>query len=150
MAMRYANDKADAEDILQESFVRIHRKAKDFRGEGSFEGWMKRILVSTALNFINKRRNEQEKNDEEEEVEELDLPDEELSDGLDEEALIRALNELPDGYRAVFNLVVLEGYDHKEVAEMLGIGVGTSQSQLFKAKRMLRKDLAVKELNLSR
>lgn len=150
MAMRYARNEADAEDILQESFVRIHQKIGDYRGRGSFEGWMKRILIHTAINFVNKRNKESEKKNDEMEVEKAEICDEQLPDDLGQEELTRALNSLPDGYRTVFNLVVLEGYEHQEVSELLGISTGTSQSQLFKAKKMLRKQLVREDIKVSR
>jgi RNA polymerase sigma-70 factor (ECF subfamily) len=111
---------------------------------------MKRILVHTAINFVNKRNKESEKTDDEMEVENVEICDEELPDDLGQEELTRALNRLPDGYRTVFNLVVLEGYEHQEVSELLGITTGTSQSQLFKAKNMLRKQLVREDIKVSR
>ncbi len=150
MAMRYARGVADAEDILQECFVRIHRKIGDYEGKGSFEGWMKRILIHTAINFAKKRQKEQERSNDEIEVERIEIADDELPDDLGQEELMNALNELPDGYRTVFNLVVFEGYEHQEVADMLGIRTGTSQSQLFKAKKILRGKLVREDIKVDR
>lgn len=146
VAMRYARNEQDAQDILQECFVRIHEKVSGFKGEGSFEGWMKRILVHTAINFVNKRNRERDQRNEEEELESLEIGDHELPDDMGKEELMNALNELPDGYRTVFNLVVFEGYEHREVADMLGVTAGTSQSQLFKAKKILRKKLVREDI----
>ncbi len=150
IAMRYAKSEADAEDILQEAFVRIYNKIEDYEGRGSFEGWMKRILVHTAINAFKKRQKEQEQRHDEMEVESLEIADEDLPDDLGQEELMNALNNLPDGYRTIFNLVVFEGYEHKEVSEMLGINTGTSQSQLFKAKKMLRKQLVREDIKVDR
>ena len=150
MAMRYARDRTDAEDILQDCFVRIHRKIGDYEGKGSFEGWMKRILIHTAINSVNKRKKEAEQRNDEMEVESLQIADEDLPDDLGQEELMNALNGLPDGYRTVFNLVVFEGYEHQEVAELLGISAGTSQSQLFKAKKILRGKLVREDIQVSR
>ncbi|MFB6257847.1 MAG: RNA polymerase sigma factor [Flavobacteriales bacterium] len=150
MAMRYARNEPDAEDILQEAFVRIHEKIGDYEGKGSFEGWMKRILMHTAINFIKKRNKEQERKNDDMEVERLEIKDDELPDDLGQEELMKAMNRLPDGYRTVFNLVVFEGYEHQEVADLLGINVGTSQSQLFKAKKMLRQQLVREDIKVTR
>ncbi len=149
MAIRYARNEADAADILQEAFVRVHQKIGDYEGKGSFEGWLKRILVNTAINFVNKRNKERDRRDDETDMEGVELKDHELPDDMGQEELLNALNSLPDGYRSVFNLVVFEGYEHQEVAEMLGITAGTSQSQLFKAKKMLRKKLVRSDIKVS-
>lgn len=149
MAVRYARNEHDAEDILQEAFVRIHRNVGDFEAKGSFEGWLKRILINTAINFLNKRNKESERRDEETELEGKELADDHLPDDMGQEELLSALTSLPDGYRAVFNLVVFEGYEHQEVADMLGITAGTSQSQLFKAKKMLRKKLVRSDIKVN-
>ncbi len=148
MAWRYARNEADAQDILQESFIRIYTRIRDYEGKGSFEGWMKRILVTTAINFLKKRQKETERTAPEG-VEEHEVEDENIPDNIAEKELLEALNELPDGYRMVFNLNVIEGYAHKEIAEMTGISEGTSQSQLFKAKKMLRERLT-QDLRMSK
>lgn len=150
MAMRYARNEADAEDILQEAMVRVHRKIGDYEGKGSFEGWMKKILVHTAINFVNKRNKDAEQKNNDMEVEEMKIADEELPDDLGQEELMNALKRLPEGYRTVFNLVVMEGYEHQEVSELLGISTGTSQSQLFKAKKMLRDQLIREDIKVTR
>ncbi|MDD5569951.1 MAG: sigma-70 family RNA polymerase sigma factor [Bacteroidales bacterium] len=140
ICMRYARNKDEAEDIAQEGFVKVFLKIKEFRHEGSFEGWMKKIMVNTALNyhrnnlkhFFHKDIDEIEDRyeTEEENYEEVNLREKEL---------IEIIQSLPEGYRVVFNLYVFEEYGHKEIAESLGITESTSKSQLFKARRYLKK-----------
>ena len=139
---RYVPDDDDAKDVLQNSFVKIFTSipAMEYRGEKSFKGWMRKVVVNEALSFLRGRRNwlrmMQEaspllvEDDEEPEVECVS-PDE----------LHRLIRELPDGYRTVLNLYVLEGYPHKKIAEMLGIKESTSASQLYCAKQRLAKKI---------
>ncbi len=131
-AYRITNDFELAEDVLQEAFVKVFRHIAGFRRESTLGAWIKTIVVRTALSHIKKRPH----------IEELtpghtkDMID--WGDYLEAEYLERAIGELPEGYRAVFVLIEVEGYSHKEVADMLGISVGTSKSQLFHAKKRLR------------
>lgn len=125
-----------ANDALQEGFLKVFQKLHTFRGESTVGAWMKVVIVRTALNRL--RRQPQ--------YDELPLnhADEEVDWGhtaLDVEYLERAIQRLPDGYRAVFVLIEVEGYKHQEVADMLGITSGTSKSQLFYAKKKLREYL---------
>lgn len=138
---RYARTPADAEDILQDSFIKVFNKIYQFKFEGSFEGWIRRIVVNTALKKYALRRYEKE-------VVGYELKDRDES-GLEpsayahltEKDLLVLINNLPDGYRLIFNLYVIEGYQHDEIAEMLGIQSGTSRSQLVKARNMLQKQI---------
>ncbi len=138
IAMRYAKDHAEAEDILQDSFIKIFDKIVSYDFKGSFEGWLKRIVVNTALNKCVKNKSLKESYT----MDDIELPEAEkvLSDiGANE--LLEIINKLPEGYKAVFNMYVVDGYSHKEIAESLEISEGTSKSQLSKAKGMLRKIL---------
>ncbi len=138
---RYARNSADAEDILQDSFIKVFNKIGQFKFEGSFEGWIRRIVVNTALKKYSLIRYEKELNG-------LELNENQLSQSnpaayshLTEKDLLILINSLPDGYRLVFNLYVIEGYQHEEIASMLGIQSGTSRSQLVKARMMLQKQI---------
>jgi len=141
IAHRYSADQATAEDIFQEAFIRIFQKLGDFKRQGSLEGWLKRVLVTTALNHLkkNKRWNESvaPEDDAMDEAEEASILEE-----MSANELMECIKSLPEGYRVVFNLYVIEGYDHKEIAEMLNITASTSRSQLVKAKKQLQLRLA--------
>lgn len=138
---RYARSAADAEDILQDAFIKVFDKIHQFKFEGSFEGWIRKIVVNTALKKYALRRYEKE-------VVGYEIKDKDES-GLEpsayahltEKDLLALINNLPDGYRLIFNLYVIEGYQHDEIAEMLGIQSGTSRSQLVKARNMLQKQI---------
>ncbi len=137
IAYRITGDLQTAEDVLQEAFVRIFRALPKFRRESTLGAWIKTIVIRTALSHIKKNKlPTEELQDYHSEKEVIDW-----GDYLEAEYLEKAIKDLPDGYRAVFTLIEIEGYAHKEVAEMLGISVGTSKSQLFHAKKLLRKNL---------
>ena len=138
---RYARNSADAEDILQDAFIKVFDKIFQFKFEGSFEGWIRRIVVNTALKKYSLRRYEKE-------VVGYEIKDSDESglqpatySHLTEKDLLVLIYNLPDGYRLVFNLYVIEGYQHDEIAQMLGIQPGTSRSQLVKARNMLQKQI---------
>jgi RNA polymerase sigma factor (sigma-70 family) len=140
IALRYANTTFEAEDILQEAFLKIFQTLPSYRYQGSFEGWLKKIVVRTAINHFHKHKKHfPMANPEYEGESESDVSSEEIIDHLSAEELIRVIQSLPEGYRLVFNLYEMEGYTHKEVAAMLGIEEGTSKSQLAKAKHVLKK-----------
>lgn len=137
MALRYASSNKEAEDILQEAFIKIFQNIKSYADKGSFIGWVKRIVVNTAINSY--RSAYQKKIDTYDDMRLLPLyEEEEVFSRFAEEDLLQLLDQLPQGYRIVFNLYVIEGYKHKEIAEMLNISEGTSKSQLSKAKNMLQ------------
>jgi RNA polymerase sigma factor (sigma-70 family) len=141
VCLRYANDKAEAEDILQDSFLKIFYSINDFTGSGSFIGWLRKIAVNTALTHYHKNLKYRYHIDIEEyvSVETGVTSFEENFFNADE--LYKVLNELPAGYRMVFNLYAVEGYKHKEIAEMLGIDTNTSKSQYSRAKAVIRDKL---------
>ena len=139
---RYARNKEDAEDILQDGFIKIFNKINQFKGEGSFEGWMRRVVVNTALKKYTLSRYSKEVSVEEvRENTDIDVNDVPSFNHLTEKDLLVIINKLPDGYRLVFNLYVIEGYQHDEIAKMLGIQPGTSRSQLVKARNLLQKEI---------
>ncbi|MFZ4399594.1 MAG: RNA polymerase sigma factor [Bacteroidales bacterium] len=135
ICLRYAGNRTDAEDVLQEGFVKIFMNISRFRNEGSFEGWMKRIMVNTALGFIKQRSKNQFI------LQEKEIPDiieeVEVESDIQPQELIKMIQALPEGSRTVFNLFAIEEYTHKEIGIMLGISEGTSKSQLSRARKMI-------------
>ena len=141
VCMRYAIDKAEAEDILQDSFLKIFYGIKDFSGSGSFIGWMRKVAVNTAITFYHKNLKYRYHSEIEEYVSVETGVTSFEEDFYTSDELYKVLNELPAGYRMVFNLYAVEGYKHKEIAEMLGIDTNTSKSQYSRAKAVLRDKL---------
>ncbi|QOI98900.1 MAG: sigma-70 family RNA polymerase sigma factor [Flammeovirgaceae bacterium] len=134
VCLRYSKSTMEAEDILQEGFVRVFQGLKGFRHAAKLETWMTRIMVNTALNHHRKKLYLYPMVD----VQELDLPQQEISlSGLQFAQLIDLIQSLPQGCQVVFNLFAIEGYSHKEIAEMLGISEGTSKSQYARARMLL-------------
>lgn len=133
---RYCANRADAEEVMLDGFMRVFEKVGQFREDGSFEGWVRRVMVTESLMFL--RKSKQWRHElplEDVQVE----PDYEWADAsLNETDLLRLVGQLPDGYRTVFNLYAIEGYSHAEIAETLGITEGTSKSQLSRARTMLQ------------
>jgi RNA polymerase sigma factor (sigma-70 family) len=138
---RYARNHADAEDILQDAFIKVFSKIKQFKSEGSFEGWIRKIVVNTAIKKYSLARYNKELNSYEINDSIQPAIDPVAYGHLSEKDLLALINNLPDGYRLIFNLYVLEGFQHDEIAEMLGIQPGTSRSQLVKARLMLQKQI---------
>lgn len=136
VCLRYAGNAEEAEDILQEGFIKVFNKIGSFRSEGSFEGWIRRIFVNTAIEHFRKKIYLQPITDyEEDTVEGKYLT---ILDSLAEKDIIQLVQQLSPGYRTVFNMYVVEGYTHKQIAEALGISEGTSKSQLSRAKLILQ------------
>ena len=144
VCLRFALDKDDAADILQDGFIRVFVHLKDFRGEGSLEGWVRRTIVNTAINYYNKRIKQGVKTDLDQ-VKETNQTRSLVVENMSTRELLNMVNELPDGYRTVFNLNIIEGYTHKEIGEMLGISENTSKSQLSRARASLQKRLKIIE-----
>lgn len=142
VCLRYVANADDANDILQEGFIKVFKNLDKFRREGSFEGWIRRIFVNTAIEQFRKKI----KLYNVDEVQENTLEDKELSalDLLATKDILNIVNELSPGYKAVFNLHVIEGFSHKEIADALGITEGTSKSQLARAKGVLKKIVETK------
>lgn len=142
VCQRYARNKEDAEDILQDSFIKIFGKLEQFKAEGSFEGWMRRVVVNTALKKYTVNRYTKEFSVEHIfEVAEAASTESSSFSHLSEKDLLILINNLPDGYRLIFNLYVVEGYQHDEIANMLGIQASTSRSQLVKARQLLQREI---------
>lgn len=146
VCLRYAGNRDEAQDILQDGFIKLFEKLETFSGTGSFEGWMRRIFVNTALDHL--RRNKQERNL-------LDIDDvgfflsvkELVTDEIAAEDLMKILQSIPIGYRTVFNLFAIEGYSHKEIGDMLGITESTSKSQYSRARDFLKNILEKQGMN---
>jgi RNA polymerase sigma-70 factor (ECF subfamily) len=141
VCLRYARSSADAADMLQEGFVKVFTKLDQYGFQGSFEGWIRRIMVNTALRTYQRQRFDLEYSGYE------TLPERPVDADalaiLGEAELLQLIARLPEGYRVVFNLVAIEGYSHAEVADMLNIQESTSRSQLTKARRWLCEQLEV-------
>ncbi len=141
ICLRYMRNTDDARDVLQEGFVRVFDRLGSFRGEGSFEGWMKRIFVNYAINQYHKHKKNLEHEFSMEQLPDTDPEETDALDRISEKELLQLISTLPTGYRMVFNLYVLEGYTHDEIATMLNIKSTTSRTQLLKARNMLRNKL---------
>lgn len=142
ICLRYCKNREDAEDVLQEGYIKIFSNMETFRQEGSFEGWLKRIMVNTALNhykaslkFGFMQNYDDIKDFDNAETEPL------YAAKYNSEELMRMVQNLPDGYRMVFNLYAIEGYSHKQIAAMLNISENTSKSQLSRARQTLQTKL---------
>lgn len=153
VCLRYASDKSMAEDFMQEGFIRIFMKLKSFKSQGSLEGWMRRIIVNTALESLRKKdilRNSLELSDADQQHAEfinaavISTENEEDDDNkyhVPSDVLYKLINEMPVGFRTVFNLYAVEEYSHKEIGSMLDISEGTSKSQYARARAWLQKRL---------
>lgn len=137
---RYVKDPMEAEDVLVTGFTKVFDRIGQFRGEGSFEGWIRRIIINEALTSLRKSRSMAVETDLEKADREADY--QQLSDHLEAEDLLKIISKLPAGYRVVFNLYAIDGFSHKEIASQLGISENTSKSQLSRARAYLQKLLA--------
>lgn len=140
ICLRFALINEDADDILQDGFIRVFKHIGDFRGEGSLEGWVRRTIVNTAINYYKKKIKQGIKTD----LEYVKGKVKETNNIVEKMAadeLLELINELPPGYRMVFNLNVIEGYTHKEIGQMLEISENTSKSQLSRARISLQKKI---------
>jgi RNA polymerase sigma-70 factor (ECF subfamily) len=137
VCLRYSNNADDAQDLLQEGFVKIFKNLDRFRAEGSFEGWVRRVFVNTSIEHYRKKVNLTSTSEREEAL----IEDSSVNalDKLAEKDIIALVQQLSPGYRAVFNMYAIEGYSHKEIGTILGISEGTSKSQLARAKGILQK-----------
>lgn len=147
VCMRYARNGEQAEDVLQDAFVKVFTKLENYKGEGSLEGWIRRVVVNTALDQI--RRDIKFRDDMD--VDEIGYKLEQnlyQSDSFTETDLLKLINAMPDGYRVVFNMFAIEGYSHKEIADTLNVSENTSKSQYSRARAYLQERL--KEIGFER
>jgi RNA polymerase sigma factor (sigma-70 family) len=147
VCLRYTRDAEQAEDVMQDGFVKVFTKLDKYSGEGSLEGWVRRIMVNTALDHI-RRNTKFNANVSMDDVEYKVESDSDALGSLMEEDLLKLIQEMPDGYRTVFNMFAIEGYSHKEIGEQLGVSENTSKSQYSRAKAYLR--MKVEELEIGR
>ena len=140
LCCRYVKDSMDAEDVLVGAFTKVFDKIHQFKNEGSFEGWIRKIVVNEALTYLRRHRSMYLEIDLEQAGYEPDYQS--LGDHLEAEDLLSIIQALPTGYRIVFNLYAIDGYSHKEIADQLGISENTSKSQLSRARAYLQKVLA--------
>ncbi|GAB4031483.1 RNA polymerase sigma factor [Spirosoma gilvum] len=140
LCKRYVKDPDEAEDILQDAFVKIYRHIDSFRFECPLEAWLKRVVINTALKFLRKQKPWEHTTDVQELAPVLPQADESLPT-LNYQYLLQLIQELPPGCRTVFNLYAIEGYTHPEIAEMLDIAEGTSKSQFARARSLLQQKL---------
>ncbi len=143
LCLRYAHDETEARDILQDGFVKVFKNLEQFRFQGSFEGWVRKIMVNTALEHFRKESYQTAS------IEDVDFQDpgvgEKVLSGLSEKELLQMIRDLSPQYRVVFNLYAIEGYSHKEISQMLNISEGTSKSNLSRARNILKEK--IKRLN---
>jgi RNA polymerase sigma factor (sigma-70 family) len=144
VCLRYAFDEEEAQDILQDGFIKIFTKLESYRHEGSFEGWIRRVIVNTAIEYYRRRKYTQTIDDKFNNT--IDNKGTSAIDKLGEKDIINLIQQISPGYRAVFNMYVIEGYSHREIAEILNISEGTSKSQLSRGRAILQ-DLVNKFLN---
>lgn len=137
VSLKYSRNYAEAEDNLQDAFITIFKKINQFNFKGSFEGWMKRIVINTALQRYRKQHVFEIVNEENIEQPEVEINEE----NIPLKFLLQIIQELPDRYRMVFNLYALDGYSHKEIAESMGISIGTSKSNLARARGILKQKI---------
>jgi RNA polymerase sigma-70 factor (ECF subfamily) len=143
ICLRYSKSTHEAEDILQEGFIKILTKIKYFRGVGSFEGWMKKVIVNTAISHFHKNKKYNETHDIER-IKDSDINRENFDNHeFTQEELLGVINKMPEGYKVIFNLYAIEGFKHKEIAEMLNITESTSKSQYSRAKDKIRQELEI-------
>lgn len=140
VCIRYIYDREEAEHVMIGGMVKVFEKLGQYSGEGSLEGWVRRIMVNESLMYIRKNKNMSLEVDMEKA--ELEPNYQTLESSLEAADLMRMIGELPVGYRTVFNLYAIEGYNHKEIAETLGINENTSKSQLSRARKLLQANLA--------
>jgi len=136
MALRYTQSESDAKDVLHDAFLKFFDNIKQYDGKGSFQAWMTRVVINKALSLHRRRSKMDNYDDYEDGIMDSSVV---VSDTLTHEILLKFIQDLPDGYRTVFNLCEMEGYTYDEAAEMLNCAPSTCRSQLFKAKNTLRK-----------
>jgi len=140
LCLKYADNKDDAKDIMQDGFIKVFQKIEQYRSEGSFEGWVKRIMINTALE---KLRSDTETYSLDEKTNLIeDSQTVTILEMLSAEELLALVQQLTTQYRIVFNLFAIEGYNHKEISEMLGISEGTSKSNLSRARSILQEKIS--------
>ncbi|MBK0377813.1 sigma-70 family RNA polymerase sigma factor [Mucilaginibacter sp. SD-g] len=140
VCLRYATDRMEAEDMLQNGFIKVFQKIEDYRGEGSFEGWVRRIMVHSSIEYYRKHHKMMQLVDMEDAGQEPSV-NAVAASSLEAKDLLLLIKGLSPGYRMVFNLYAIDGYSHKEIAEIAGITEGASKSQLSRARAILKEQV---------
>lgn len=138
VCLRYVKDTEDARDLMQEGFIKLFTNIQKFMGEGSFDGWVRRIFVNAALERLRQHDVLKDASDISE-LEYAEIPDESTVSEVSADEIMKCVRALPDGFRTVFNLFAIEGYSHKEIGEQLNITESTSRSQYMRARKLLQK-----------
>lgn len=139
VCVRYSKDSTEAEDVMQDGFVKVFQNLQNFKNEGSFEGWIRKIMVNTALEKFRKKNHLYPVGEIFEYTK--DLKHEDVEHNIHADELMKVIQKLSPGYRTVFNLYAIEGYSHKEIGDQLGISEGTSKSQLARARAVLQDEV---------
>ncbi len=148
LCCRYVRDKMEAEDVLITAFTKIFERMDQYKGEGSFEGWIRKVIVNESLSYLRKNKNMYLET--EIEAADREVNYEQMENKLEAEDLLRMISELPAGYRIVFNMYAIDGYSHREIAGQLGINENTSKSQLSRARALLQRNLLEIEKELKK
>jgi len=146
VCLRYAPDYHQAEDYLQEGFIKVFNKLHQYANKGSFEGWLRTIFVNNSIEVLRKNKKWYELFPNDQSPQLVSTPN--ILDHLATQELLQCIQKLPDGYRTIFNLYVIEGYAHKEISKMMKISEGTSKSQLSRARTALQRIIATREIQL--
>lgn len=147
VCLRYARSTMEADDILQEAFIRIFKFLKDYRQQGSFDGWVHRVVVNTAINYYRSKVHEWAEISIDKAGHQDDLQSSDV-DNFTRDDLLKVIQELPEGYRMVLNLYIVEGYSHQEIGNLMGISESTSKSQLSRARAILQEKIKQRKLNI--
>jgi RNA polymerase sigma factor (sigma-70 family) len=146
VCLRYSKDMEEAQDVLQMGFIKVFEKLEMYNQKGSLEGWIRKIIVNTALDNIRKNKKLQNNVDIDKVDYQLDNHDETAVEALSAQDLLKVIQSMPTGFKTVFNMYVIEGYSHKEIAEELNITVSTSKSQFSRARAYLQKVLIEEQI----
>ena len=147
VCLRYCDSREEAEDVMQDGFVKVFEKIGQWQGSGALGGWIRTIMVNTALTYL-RSRNKWRNSVDLDAAEELDAEEVDAVSKMNEISLLNLIEKMPTGYRTVFNLFAIEGYGHQEIAEAMGISESTSKTQFHKAKNWLKKNLIILERNI--
>lgn len=145
LCLRYAENRAEAQDLMQDGFIKVFQKIETYRHHGSLEGWIKKVMINTALDNYRRLRADKHKTELDEDND-YSVQQYNASDAMSTKELLSLITKLPTGFRTVFNLYAIEGYNHYEIAEMLNITVGTSKSQYARAKMSLQKMIQTEKI----
>lgn len=147
ICLRYCDSRDEAEDVMQDGFIKVFEKIGQWQGSGPLGGWIRTIMVNTALTHLRSRHKWKNSVDLDA-AEELDAREVDAASKMNEQALLKLIEKMPTGYRTVFNLFAIEGYGHKDIAEMMGVSENTSKTQFLKAKNWLKKNLVITEKSI--